>query len=369
MQVKYLDLPRQFDDPELLRLVTGAFARSQFVLGPELSEFEGEFAQLCGTRFAVGVNSATDALFLALKALGVCPGEEVITVSNSFIATAGAIVAAGATPVFVDVGPDYNMDIDLLEAAITARTKAIVPVHLTGNPADMEKIIQVARKKSLFVVEDAAQAVGAMLNGKRVGSFGDVGCFSLHPLKNLNVAGDGGVMTTNSPEVYNRLALLRNHGLKNRDEIDSFGYNSRLDTIQAVVARYNVKSLDQITGKRIQNARLYDQLLAGLEDDVVIPLRNPEAKQVFHTYVIQVDRREQLIEYLSGHQIETKIHYPIPIHLQAPCRAMGWKSGCLPETEKQANRILTLPIHQFLAEAQIHHVVTTMKEFYRRKKN
>ena len=369
MQVKYLDLPRQFDDPELLRLVTGVFARGQFVLGPEVAEFEEEFAQLCGTRFAVGVNSATDALFLALKVLGVGPGEEVITVSNSFIATAGAIMAAGAKPVFVDVGPDYNMDANLLEEAITSRTRAILPVHLTGNPADMAKIIQVARKYSLFVVEDAAQAVGAMLNGKRVGSFGEAGCFSLHPLKNLNVAGDGGVMTTNSPEVYSRLVLLRNHGLKNRDEIDSFGYNSRLDTIQAVVARYNVKSLDQVTEKRLQNARLYDQLLAGLEDDVVMPPRNPEAKQVFHTYVIQVDRREQLIEYLAGHQIETKIHYPIPIHLQAPCRAMGWKSGCLPVTEKQASRILTLPIHQFLTEAQIHHVATTMKAFYRRKKN
>jgi dTDP-4-amino-4,6-dideoxygalactose transaminase len=233
----------------------------------------------------------------------------------------------------------------------------------------MAKIIQVASKYSLFVVEDAAQAVGAMLGGKRVGSFGEMGCFSLHPLKNLNVAGDGGVMTTNSPEVYSRLVLLRNHGLKNRDEIDCFGYNSRLDTIQAVVARYNLKSLDQVTEQRLQNARLYDQLLAGLEDHVVMPPRNPEAKQVFHTYVIQVDRREQLIEYLAGHQIETKIHYPIPIHLQAPCRAMGWKSGCLPVTEKQASRILTLPIHQFLTEAQIHHVAATMKEFYRRKKN
>lgn len=366
MQVKYLDLPRQFDDPELLRLVTGVFARGQFVLGPEVAEFEGELAQLCGTRFAVGVNSATDALFLALKALGVGPGDEVITVSNSFIATAGAIVAAGARPVFVDVGPDYNMDADLLEEAITSRTKAILPVHLTGNPADMPKIIRVARQHSLFVVEDAAQSVGAALQGKRVGSFGEVGCFSLHPLKNLNVAGDGGVMTTGSPELHNRLALLRNHGLKNREEIDFFGYNSRLDTIQAVVAKYNLKFLDQVTEKRILNARLYDRLLADLEDDVVIPPRNPEVKQVFHTYVIQVNHRGKLIEYLSRHQVETKIHYPIPIHLQTPCRAMGWKSGDLPETEKQAGRMLTLPIHQFLSEAHIYHVAATMKKFYRR---
>jgi dTDP-4-amino-4,6-dideoxygalactose transaminase len=366
MQVKYLDLPRQFDDPELLRLIGGVLGRGQFVLGPEVAEFEGEFAKFCGTRFALGVNSATDALFLALKALGVGPGDEVITVSNSFIATAGAIVAAGASPRFVDVGPDYNMDADLLEAAITSRTKAILPVHLTGNPADMEKIIQVAQKHSLVVVEDAAQAVGATLTGKRVGSFGEVGCFSLHPLKNLNVAGDGGVMTTSSPEVRHRLGLWRNHGLKNREEIEFFGYNSRLDTMQAVVAQYNLQFLEQVTEKRIGNARLYDHLLANLEEDVVIPPRNPEAKQVFHTYVIQVNQREQLVEYLSRHQIETKIHYPIPIHLQSPCRALGWKSGDLPETEKQASRILTLPIHQFLAEAHIHHVAATIKKFYRR---
>lgn len=366
MIVKYLDLPRQFDDPELLQLVTGVFARGQFVLGSEVAEFEGAFSQFCGARFAVGVNSATDALFLALKALGIGPGDEVITVSNSFIATAGAIVAAGARPVFVDVGPDYNMDADLLEEAITSRTKAVLPVHLTGNPADMAKIIPVATKHSLVVVEDAAQSVGAALKGQRVGSFGEVGCFSLHPLKNLNVAGDGGVMTTSSLELQQRLVRLRNHGLKNRDEIDFFGYNSRLDTIQAVVAAYNLQFLDQVTGKRVQNARLYDQLLAGLENDVVIPPRNPEVKQVFHTYVIQVNHREKLMEYLSRHHIETKIHYPIPIHLQAPCRAMGWKPGDLPQTEKQATRILTLPIHQFLAEAHIHHVAATIKKFYRR---
>lgn len=367
MQVSYLDLPRQFTDPELLRLVGGVLARGQFVLGPEVAAFEAEFAGLCQTRFAVGVNSATDALFLALKSLGIGPGDEVITVANSFIATAGAVAAAGATPKFVDVGPDYNMNPELLEGVITARTRAILPVHLTGNPADMGAIIRVARKYSLVVVEDAAQAVGATLNGQPVGSFGEVGCFSLHPLKNLNVAGDGGVLTTNSPEITQRLVHLRNHGLKNRDEIDFFGYNSRLDTIQAAVASYNLRSLDEVTAKRVHNAGLYDRLLAGPGDEVVIPPRNPNAQQVFHTYVIQVERRQELIAYLSERQIETKIHYPIPIHLQAPCRAMGWQAGCLPETEKQASRILTLPIHQYLTEAQIRYVAATINEFYERQ--
>jgi dTDP-4-amino-4,6-dideoxygalactose transaminase len=301
-----------------------------------------------------------------LKALEIGPGDEVITVSNSFIATAGAIVAAGARPVFVDVGPDYNMAADLLEGAVTSRTRAILPVHLTGNPADMTKIIRVARQHGLFVVEDAAQAVGAAIKGQPVGSFGEIGCFSLHPLKNLNVAGDGGVMTTSAPEVQARLTRMRNHGLKNREEIDFFGYNSRLDTMQAVVAAYNLKFLDQVTEKRIQNARLYDRLLADLEGEVDLPPRNPEVKQVFHTYVIQVNHRAQLISHLSRHRIETKIHYPIPIHLQAPCRALGWKQGDLPETERQAARILTLPIHQFLTEAQIQHVAGAIKKFYRR---
>lgn len=366
MLVKYLDLPRQFADPELHRAIGDLFQHCQFVLGPEVAQFEENFARICGSRFAVGVNSATDALFLALKALGVGPGQEVITVSNSFIATVGAIVAAGAKPVFVDVGPDYNLNPDLLERAVRPQTKAILPVHLTGNPADMARITDIARKHGLYVVEDAAQAVGAAIQGRPVGSLGDIGCFSLHPLKNLNVAGDGGVMTTDSEELAARLRQLRNHGLKNRDEIDFFGYNSRLDTIQAVVATHHLQSLEQVTEKRIQNARLYDRLLANLGDDVVIPPRRADAEQIFHTYVIQVNRREELIEHLSQKSVETKIHYPIPIHLQTPCRALGWKPGDLPETERQSQRILTLPIHQFLTEEQIAYVAESIKTFYGR---
>jgi dTDP-4-amino-4,6-dideoxygalactose transaminase len=366
MHVKYIDLPRQFQDPELHRELARIFIHCQFVLGPEVAEFEAQFAQVCGTRWAVGVNSATDALFLALKALGVGPGDEVITVSNTFIATVGAIAATGARPSFVDVGADYNMNPNLLEGVITPRTKAILPVHLTGKPAPMPEILEVARKHHLFVVEDAAQAVGAAINGKTVGSFGEVGCFSLHPLKNVNAAGDGGVMTTDSERMVNYLRQLRNHGLKNRDEIDFFGYNSRLGTIQAQVANYHLQFLEEVTRSRQKNAELYDRLLADLDDVVVIPPRGEGVKQVFHTYVIQVERREQLMEYLTQHQVETKIHYPIPIHLQTPCRAMGWKSGDLPETEKQASRILTLPIHQFLTEVHIHHVAATIKKFYRR---
>ena len=364
MQVKCLDLPKHFDDPGLIKATGDLFKTCQFVQGPEVEKFEEKFASLCGTRFAVGVNSGADALFLALKVLEVADGDEVITVSNSFIATAGAIVATGATPVFVDVGPDYNIDPDLIEAAITVRTKAILPVHLTGKPADMTKIMQIAERHSLYVVEDAAQAVAASLNDKFVGSFGDLGCFSLHPLKNLNVAGDGGMITTDNEDLYEKLTKLRNHGLKNRDEIQFFGYNSRLDSIQAIVGSYSLALLDKVIEKRIKNAGLYDEQLSGLEEDVIIPQRDSDVKQVFHTYIVQVRNRERLIDYLDKKGIETKIHYPVPIHLQEPCRKMGCKPGDLPITEKQVSRILTLPIHQHLTKEHILYVADTIKQFY-----
>lgn len=364
MQVKYLDLAKHFDDPELFRAIAELFRTCEFVLGPEVEKFEKNFARFCGTRLAVGVNSGADALFLALKVLGVGEGDEVITVANSFVATAGAIVATGAKPVFVDVRPDYNMNPGLIEAAITRRTKAILPVHLTGNPADMNRIMEIVKPNGLYVVEDAAQAVGASIDGKLVGSFGDLGCFSLHPLKNLNVAGDGGVVTTDSDDLCQRLKKLRNHGLKNRDDIQFFGYNSRLDSIQAIVANRSLSRLDEITERRINNAKLYDKLLSGLEGNVVIPARRPKVKQVFHTYVVKVKERERLVDYLAKNGVETKIHYPVPIHLQKPCRMMGYQGGDLPETEKQVRRILTLPIHQHLTKEQIHYVSDTLKRFY-----
>lgn len=364
MKVKYLDLQKQFDDETLWAALKKQFQSCMFVMGDEVRQFEAAFAELCQTRFAIGLNSGTDAIFLALKALGVGPDDEVITVSNSFIATTGAIIAAGARPVFVDAAPDYNMNPELIESAITPRTKAILPVHLTGNPADMPRITHIAKGHGLYVVEDAAQAVAASINGQPVGSFGDVGCFSLHPLKNLNVCGDGGVLTTNSKDLYEKIGRLRNHGLKNRDEIAFFGYNSRLDTIQAVVALHNLKNLDTVTSNRIRNAKAYDSLLSAMNEDVVIPPRRPDVRQVFHTYIVQVREREKLIEHLNANGVETKIHYPIPIHLQEPCREIGLKSGDLHETEKQGERILSLPIHQFLTLDQIEYVAESIKRFY-----
>jgi dTDP-4-amino-4,6-dideoxygalactose transaminase len=364
MKVRYLGLPRQFKDEVLWTALRKQFELSQFILGEEVERFESRFAELCQTSFALGLNSGTDALFLALKALDIGSGDEVITVPNSFVATAGVIVAAGAKPVFVDVGADYNIDVNLIEPAITPKTKAILPVHLTGNPADMPRIMELARQYHLYVIEDAAQAIKASIQGQPVGSFGDVGCFSLHPLKNLNVCGDGGVLTTNSPEIYEKVKLLRNHGLKNRNEIEFFGYNSRLDTIHATVALHVMKSLDEVTTIRKTHSQLYDSALKDLQDVVILPPRRKDVQQVFHTYVVQVKQRAELMKYLQGHGVETKIHYPIPIHLQKPCQAMGYKQGDFPVCERQAESIVSLPIHQHLTEEQILYVVEMIRKFY-----
>lgn len=366
MKVKYLDLPKQFKDAALWREIKKIFETCQFIQGPEVERFESKFANLCGTPYALGLNSGTDAIFLALRALNIGPGDEVITVPNSFVATAGAIIAAGAKPVFVDVAEDYNMDVNRIESAISPRTKAILPVHLTGNPADMVKIMEIAKKKGLSIIEDAAQAIMASINGKPVGSFSDAGCFSLHPLKNLNVCGDGGVLTTKSREIYEKVKFLRNHGLKNRDAIEFFGYNSRLDTIQAVVAEYGMQNLKAIKEKRQKNAQTYDQGLKDLNGFVTLPPRQEKVEQVFHTYVIRVQKRTELIRYLEENGVETKIHYPIPIHLQKPCQELGYKKGDFPVCEKQAEEILSLPIHQYLEEEQLDYVIDRIKKFYNR---
>jgi dTDP-4-amino-4,6-dideoxygalactose transaminase len=363
--VKYMDLPRQFESGAISRKVAEEFERCQFVLGPQVSTFEARFARLCGTRYAIGVNSGTDALFLSLRALGIGPGDEVITAPNSFVATAGAIISAGATVVFADVTADYTIDPQQAEVAVTSRTRAIVPVHLTGTPADMGAIAAMAARRGLAVVEDGAQAVGAAIHGRPVGSLGEVGCFSLFPLKNLGVAGDGGMVTTDSPDLDRAIRLLRNHGLRNRDECEMFGYNSRLDTIQAIVGDALLDSIDRVSSSRLAHAAFYDQALAHLAPDVQVPPRRPGIRQVFHTYVVQVARRAELIAHLAERGIETKIHYPIPIHLQPAAANLGYKRGAFPVAEAQADRILSLPVHEYLTAEDLAYVAETVQEFYR----
>jgi dTDP-3-amino-2,3,6-trideoxy-4-keto-D-glucose/dTDP-3-amino-3,4,6-trideoxy-alpha-D-glucose/dTDP-2,6-dideoxy-D-kanosamine transaminase len=365
MYVKYLDLPKKFEDEALLEEVRKVFETCHFVQGPEVEKFETSFAELCGTKYALGLNSGTDAIFLALKTFDIGLGDEVITAPNSFVASAGAVAAAGGIPVFVDVANDYNIDVKLIEGVITPKTKAIIPVHLTGNLADMTKIMEIAKRHDLQVIEDSAQSVGSAIKNRSAGSFGDVGCFSLHPLKNLNAGGDGGVLTTDSEEIYNSIKMLRNHGFKNRDEVEFFGFNSRLDSIQAVIVNYGLKQLEDVSKKRIANAALYDRELGNMEEFVIIPPRDPDKLQTFHTYVVQVEDRKNLISYLKENNVQTKIHYPIPIHLQKPGLELGYKKGDFPICESQSDRILSLPIHQFLTKEQILYVAELIKQFYK----
>jgi len=365
MKVEYSYLIRQFSNAEpILDAVRRLLQTGDFTLGHPLSEFETRFAKLCQTKYVIGVNSGTDALFLTMKALEIGPGDEVITAPNSFIATAGAIAIAGARPVFVDVSDDYNIDVELIEKAITPRTKAIIPVHLTGNPADMPKIVELATRHNLHVIEDCAQAVNAHIDGKPVGSFGVAGCYSMHPLKNLNVWGDGGIIATDSKELYDKLILMRNHGLRNRDECDFFSYNSRLDTLQAVVALQVVDELDSITKTRIANARTYDAGLAKISEYVTTPPRRKNVQQVYHQYAVRAEERDKLIDYLAKNGVEAKIHYPIPIHLQRASKYLGYKEGDFPVCEAQAKSIVSLPIHQYLTKEQLDYVVNTTVQFY-----
>ncbi|MDI9569370.1 MAG: DegT/DnrJ/EryC1/StrS family aminotransferase [Pseudomonadota bacterium] len=366
MKIPYVDIGAQSRalKKELMSAVETVLEHGNFVLGQELETFEKQFAEYCGVDYAVGVNSGTDALFLSLKALGVGPGDEVITAPNSFIATASVIIAVGARPVFVDVREDYNIDPSLLPTAITAKTKAIIPVHLTGRPADMDAIMNIAARKGIYVIEDAAQAAGASYGQKRTGSLGHVGCFSLHPLKTLNACGDGGVITTNDREIYEKLRLLRNFGLVNRDETVMWGYNSRLDSLQAAMLLLKLKYLDAWNEKRRDNAEIYRSLLKNV---AVMPWELSYEYCVYHTFVVQVEKRDDLQAFLERNGIGTRVHYPVPIHMQPAAQSLGCRKGDFPTCEAQADRILSLPVHQGLSEAQIHYVAQKIRVFYRGK--
>lgn len=363
IRVPYIDLAVRDEGlkSELLEAVDRVLSHGGYILGDEVEAFEAEFAAYCGTRYAVGVANGTDAIVLTLKALGVGEGDEVITVPNSFLASASAIAMAGARPVFVDVGDDYNLDPNLLEQAITPHTRAILPVHLTGRPADMSPILEVADGHGIPVVEDAAQTVGASYRGQRAGSIGIAGCFSFHPLKNLNAAGDGGMVTTDDDGIYQYLLKARNHGLRNRDECDFWSLNSRLDAIQAAMLRVKMKLLDGWTEARRGNAAFYQEHLAGL---VQFPDDASDVYSVYHTFVAQSERRDSLRSYLDDIGIETKIHYPVPIHLQKAARYLGYGEGDFPMTEQQATRILTLPVYPELSPEQRDAVVAGIRDFY-----
>lgn len=366
MRVPFSYLDRQFADVEpCLDDIRALVKTGDFTMGRPLLEFERRFAALCDMPDAVSVASGTDALILSLKALGVGPGDEVITTPTTFVATVGAIAMAGAKTVFVDSTDGYVIDPLKLEAAVTPRTKAIVPVHYTGNVADMPAIMEVARRYHLHVVEDACQAIGAGIAGDPVGSWGAAACFSLHPLKNLNVWGDGGVIVTRSVDLAERLRLYRNHGLVGRDEVAMFGHNSRFDTLQAVVGLRLLDQAHAITARRIENARRLDDAFQGLEEFVRIPVRRPDVKHVYHLYVVQVGRRDALLAHLHASGVEAKVHYPVPMHLQPAARELGYRSGDFPVSEEYSRTAITLPAHQHLTEAEIEYTIDQVRAFYR----
>jgi len=361
--VPYINIGRQHDAirQELLAAADRVLSQGNFILGDEVARFEEAFAVYCGAPHAVGVNSGTDALILALKAAGVGAGDEVITVSHSFVATATAIALTGARPVFIDVDWDQNMNPALLEAAVTPRTRAVIPVHLTGRPAKMDAICAVAAKHKLAVIEDAAQAVAAEYKGRRIGAWGDFGCFSFHPLKNLSACGDGGIITVKSAAHADALRRLRNIGLKDRDTCVDVSGNSRLDTLQAAFLSVKLKHLDAVTQARRRHAQIYNERLKGLVD---VPSPTADGLDVYHVYVVQTDRREALKAFLAENGVDCKIHYPRAIHQQEAFRPYA-EGARLPVTEALVQRILSLPIEQSLSDEDIHYVADQIERFCR----
>ena len=365
MRVPFSYLDRQFQEIDpYIEDIKELVRKGDFTLGAALEEFEVNFAALMEAPYAIGVGTGTDAIAMSLKILGVDRGDEVITTPNTFIATIGAIVMIGARPVFVDCEDGFVIDATKIEAAITERTKAIVPVHYTGNMADMPSIMQIAKKHNLAVVEDACQAIMGAIDSKMVGSWGQTAAFSLHPLKNLNVWADGGIIVTHSEELADKFRLYRNHGLINRDEVKTFGINCRLDTIQAVVGNRLISEAEGITNKRIANAKRYDEAFRDLEDFIEIPIRRPEVRHVYHLYIIRVKRRDELLAYLNQKGISAKIHYPIPMHLQKAARCLGYKKGDFPVSEEHSRAAITLPAHQHLTEDEMGYVIEQVREFY-----
>jgi len=366
-KIKHNYLSEQFSDYKIiLKKIENIIKNNDFTLGKEVDLFEKNIRKLLKEKYVVAVGSGTDALMLSLKCLGIKEGDEVITTPYTFYATIGAIVTAGAKPIFVDVDEDYNIDVTKIIKKITKKTKAILPVHWSGKVCNMKEILQISKKYKLPIVEDSCHGILAQYNKKFAGTFGDFGCFSLHPLKNLNVWGDGGFIIIKNKEHYNKMMLLRNHGLVGRNTNLLFGYNSRLDTIQACVANHQIKKIHLITNKRINNSLKLDKQLK-LIDGIKIKPRSINLKEVFHLYEFRVlDReiRDKLLNYLIKNKIDAKIHYPTPMHLQPAAKIYKYKKGDFPITEQIANSTISLPVHEFIGNKEINYMVNKIKLFF-----
>lgn len=360
--IPYADLKAQYHSikTEIDAAIANVLESSAFILGKEVAEFEREFAAYCGVRHAVGVNSGTSALHLALLAAGVGPGDEVITVPFTFVATVAAVFYTGAAPVFVDIDPhSYTMDVNRIEAAITSRTKAILPVHLYGQAADMDPILDIAHRHNLVVIEDAAQAHGAEYKGRRTGGMGDLGCFSFYPGKNLGAYGEGGAVVTNNPERANTIRMLRDWGQSRKYYHDLRGFNYRMEGIQGAILRVKLRHLEVWTDARRAHARIYAGQLAGSE--IGTPCEMSYARHVYHVYAIRVPRRDRVFQHLNKSGVQAGIHYPIPVHLQPAYRDARYKEGDFPVAESVAREVISLPIFPEMTPAQIDEVCASVR--------
>jgi len=363
--IPLLDLKVQYASiREEIRVAMDRVLESQqFILGPEVDALEREIAEYCQCGYGVGVSSGTDALLVALTAIGIQPGDEVITTPYSFFATAGSIVRLGAIPVFADIDADtFNIDSKLILPKITKKTRAIIPVHLFGRMADMDSILSIARDHNLAVIEDAAQAIGAEYRGKRAGSFGLMGCFSFFPSKNLGGFGDGGMVTTNDPELADRLRLLRSHGFRTKYVHEVLGGNFRLDEIQAAVLRVKLKYLEVWTQCRIKNAARYRTLLAGFNRGR-LPFEDPESRHIYNQFVIRTKSRDGLLGHLKEKGIGTAVYYPVPLHLQPCLRYLGQLTGAFPVSERASQESLALPVYPELSESDLHAVAEAVQQY------
>ena len=369
IKISHNYLSNQFSDyKKIFKKIEKVIKFNDFTLGEEVNTFEKNIGKLLGCKYVVAVGSGTDALMLSLKASGVKEGDEVITTPYTFYATIGAIVTAGAKPVFVDITDDYNINIKEIEKKINKKTKAILPVHWSGRICDMDNLKKISLKYKIPIVEDACHAILATYKDKFAGNFGDYGCFSLHPLKNLNVWGDGGFILTNSLKKYKDLRLMRNHGLVSRNRNLIFGYNSRLDTIQAVVANHLLKKIKLITNARIKNANYLDKKLS-IFKQVKIKKRIKYLKEVYHLYELRVLNskiREKLLKFLRKNNIDAKIHYPVPMHLQPAAKIYGYKKGDFPICEEVAKTTVSLPVHEFIKIEDLDKIISLFNSFFKK---
>ena len=366
MKIEFIDLKKQYQSRknELDGAIARVLDKGIFVLGEEVENFSREFARFCGAKHCIAVASGTDALYLSLKALGVGKGDEVITAPNSFVATAMAISLTEAKPVFIDINPlTYNIDAAKIEEKITPKTKAIIPVHLYGQPADMDEVFEIASKYNLKILEDACQAHGAEYKNKKTGTLGDIAAFSFGPPKPLGAYGDGGAVVTNDDALAEKVSIYKNYGAPKRDNYLLVGINSRLDALQAAILKVKLKYLDKWNEMRRNNAKLYDRYLEGVAE-ITRPMILSHNRSAFHLYVVRARNRDSLAEYLKTKQIPALIHYPRPIHLQSGYAALGYKKSDFPVTERAAEEILSLPIFPELLENEIGYIAENIKRFY-----